>query len=99
MAVVVRYRAKSERADENQNLIEKVFAQLAERRPQGFRYMAVRLEDGSFIHIVDENGEGGESLTDLPAFKAFVAEVGDRCVEPPAPIGGHIVGSYRFGPV
>jgi hypothetical protein len=37
-ATVVRYRVKPDRADENQRLIEAVFAELAEREPEGFTY-------------------------------------------------------------
>lgn len=43
---VVRYEGKADRADENQQLIEAVFAQLEEREPEGFTYKVFRLEDG-----------------------------------------------------
>ena len=45
-ATVVRYQAKPERADENQALVEKVFADLEARQPDGFTYKVFRLEDG-----------------------------------------------------
>ena len=52
-SIVVRYQAKPERADENQKLIEAVFAELDERQPEGFTYKVYRLEDGvSFVHVV-----------------------------------------------
>ena len=35
-ATVVRYQVKPGRADENQELIEAVFAELDEREPEGF---------------------------------------------------------------
>jgi hypothetical protein len=55
-ATVVRYQAKPERADENQTLVEKVFADLEARQPDGFTYKVFRLEDGvSFIHVVIEH--------------------------------------------
>ena len=55
-ATVVRYQAKPDRADENQQLIEAVFADLAAREPQGFTYQVFRLEDGvSFVHVVIEH--------------------------------------------
>jgi hypothetical protein len=96
MAVVVRYRTKPERADENQKLIENVFAQLAERQPRGFTYTALRLDDGtSFVHVVTETGADGDSLADMPAFKEFVADIADRCVEQPVPSGAAVVGAYR----
>ena len=96
-ATVVRYQAKADRADENQGLIEAVFADLAERRPKGFSYQVFRLEDGvSFVHVVteDDSVADRDSLQDVPAFQAFVAEIGDRCDVPPLVLGGQAVGAY-----
>jgi hypothetical protein len=98
MAVVVRYQAKPERADENQKLIEAVFADLEDRQPNGFTYKVFRLEDGvSFVHVVIEHDDVAEpdSLQDVPAFQAFVAEIGDRCDVPPLAMGATVVGGYR----
>jgi hypothetical protein len=95
---VVRYRAKADRADENQRLIEAVFAELDERQPEGFTYKVFRLDDGvSFIHVVIEHDdvEHPDSLQDVPAFRAFVAGVGDRCDIPPVAMGAAVVGGYR----
>ena len=65
--IVVRYQAKPERADENQRLIEAVFAELNEHEPEGFTYKVFRLEDGvSFIHVVIEHDvDEPESLQDI----------------------------------
>jgi hypothetical protein len=98
MAVVVRYQAKPERADENQKLIEAVFAELDERQPNGFTYKVFRLEDGvSFVHVVIEHDdvEKPDSLQDVPAFQAFVANIGERCEVPPLAMGATVVGGYR----
>jgi len=99
--VVVRYETKPDRADENQRLVEKVYAELAERRPDNFRYVTFRLEDGvTFIHMVVEN-EGGSnptSLTDIAAFQEFQRDVADRCVVQPVAAGATVVGSHRFLP-
>jgi hypothetical protein len=96
-AVVVRYQTKPERADENQKLVEAVFAELDERRPEGFTYKAFRLEDGvSFVHVVIEHDvEHPNSLQDVPAFQAFVSGIADRCDVQPAPSGATVVGTYR----
>jgi hypothetical protein len=95
-AIVVRYQAKPDRADENQQLIEAVFADLDERQPKGFSYRAFRLDDGvSFIHIVIEHDvEESDSLQDVPAFMAFVADIADRCDVPPVASGATVVGGY-----
>lgn len=94
---VVRYQAKPERAEENQRLIEAVFAELAERQPRGFTYQAFRLDDGvSFIHAATEHDAGpSDSLADVPAFQAFVKDIADRCDVPPAATGATDIG--RFG--
>jgi hypothetical protein len=96
-ATVVRYQAKSDRADENQQLIEAVFADLEARQPEGFTYKVFRLEDGvSFVHVVIEHDIANpESLQAVPAFQAFVAHIADRCDVPPLAMGATVVGGYR----
>ena len=96
-AIVVRYQAKPERADENQHLIEAVFAELEARQPEGFTYKVFRLEDGvSFVHVVIEHDvDEPDSLQAVPAFQAFVADIADRCDIPPVAMGATIVGGYR----
>src|SRR5258708_4730049 len=93
MAVVVRYQAKPDRADENQKLIEAVFADLDKRQPEGFTYRVSRLEDGvSFVHVVIEHDDvkTRDSLGDGPAFKAFTADIADRCDVPPLAMGATV---------
>jgi hypothetical protein len=97
-ATVVRYQAKADRADENQGLIEKVFADLDARQPDGFTYKVFRLEDGvSFVRVVIEHDDvtNPDSLQDVPAFQAFVAGIADRCDVAPLAMGATIVGGYR----
>jgi|SRR4051812_43965836 len=94
---VVRYQAKPERADENQQLVEAVFAELDDRQPNGFTYKVFRLEDGvSFIHVVVEHDvDDPDSLQAVPAFQAFVADIADRCDVPPVAKGATVVGGFR----
>jgi hypothetical protein len=96
--VVVRYKTKPERAEENQRLIEKVFAELDELGATGFAYASLRLEDGvSFVHVVvEEDGEGSVSLAEVPAFRAFTADIADRCDEPPVAMAATVVGAHRI---
>ena len=96
-ATVVRYQAKPQRADENQKLIEAVFAELEEREPNGFTYKVFRLEDCiSFVHVVIEHDvDNPDSLQAVPAFQAFVADIADRCDVAPVAMGATIVGGYR----
>jgi hypothetical protein len=96
--VVVRYQTKPDRAAENQKLIEAVFADLEAREPEGFTYKVFRLADGvSFIHVMIEHDdvEKPDSLQDVPAFQAFLADIADRCDVPPAASGATIVGGFR----
>ena len=75
---VIRYRTKPEAADENQRLIEKVFAELAETRPGGLSYTSHRLDDGvTFVHVVS-----GDGLPELAAFQDFQRGLADRMEAP-----------------
>ena len=96
-AIVVRYQVKPDRAAENQQLIEAVFADLDEREPEGFTYKVFRLEDGvSFLHVVIEHDvDEPDSLQAVPAFQAFVAGIADRCEVLPIATGATVVGGYR----
>jgi hypothetical protein len=70
---VVRYQAKPDRANENQQLIQAVFTELERRQPQGFTYRVFRFEDGvNFMHVVIEHDvQNPESLQDIPAFQTL----------------------------
>lgn len=94
--VVVRYRAKPDRADENQALVEAVFAELNETDPGGVRYATLRLADGTFVHVADSDVEPNP-LGSVAAFARFQQDIGDRC-EPghgPHVEEATVVGSYR----
>ena len=96
--IMVRYKVKSDRVAENEGLIAKVFEQLQREKPQGLRYASFKSSDGvSFIHIVSlESLDGGNPLVELAAFKAFTAQIKERCDEPPVATELSEVGSYRF---
>lgn len=95
--MLVRYRTKAEKAEENAGLIENVFQELRAKSPTGIRYLALRLGDGSFLHLVATEGdEGGSPLTALPAFRAFQSGIKERCAEPPQAGDVTIVGNYRM---
>ena len=96
--IMVRYKVKSERAAENESLIVKVFEQLDREKPPGMRYASFKLNDGvSFVHIVSlEAADGSNPLGALQAFKAFTAQIRERCDEPPVPEVLTEVGSYRL---
>jgi hypothetical protein len=95
--VVVRYRPKADRADENQRLVEAVFAELDAADPGGVRYATLRLADGTFIHIADVEADPNP-LGDIGAFARFQEGIAERCEpgEGPNPQAATVVGSYRF---
>ena len=94
---VIRYKAKPEAADRNAELVKAVFAELQAAQSQGVRYLTLRLEDDSFVHIVETSAEDGSSaIPKLKAFQEFQNGIRDRCVEPPAPRNATIVGNYRM---
>jgi len=93
---VVRYQTKPDRADENQRLIEKVFAELAESAPEGLRYTSFRLVDGvTFVHVSHvTTADGSNPLTQTAAFREFTSAIADRCDVPPVALEATVVGSY-----
>jgi hypothetical protein len=91
-AAVITYQTKPEAADENQALIEKVFAQLHDERLPDVRYQTFRLADGvSFIHVVQGDST---ALTNLSAFAAFQEGIADRLVAPPQRTEATPIGAY-----
>jgi hypothetical protein len=94
--VIVRYQTRADAAEENQRLVERVFAELAADDPGGLRYATFRLADGvSFVHVAIVEGEPGP-LPKSAAFAEFQRGLGDRVTGPPVPADATLVGSYRF---
>ncbi len=95
---VVRYKAKSDSAEENQKLAELVYAELAATAPKDLRYTTLRLDDGvTFIHIASiETADGSNPLGQIDAFTAFGSEIASRCEEPPVAMQATVVGAYEL---
>ena len=94
---LIRYKAKPEAADRNAELVAAVFAELKAAKPESVRYLTLRLDDESFVHLVETTAEDGTSaLPKLAAFQAFQSGIRERCAEPPMPLGATIVGNYRM---
>jgi hypothetical protein len=95
---MVRYKVRSDRADENVALVKAVYEELGRERPEGLRYATFRLRDGvSFMHVVVETDQPGRILNEVAAFRAFSAQIADRCDEPPVATEITLVGSYGIG--
>src|SRR5262245_61175286 len=96
--MMIRYKVKADRAAENERYIEAVFEALERERPEGLRYGSFKLADGvSFVHLVSvEAADGVNPLATLPAFKAFTAQIAERCEEAPVAVELKEVGAYRL---
>jgi hypothetical protein len=94
--VIVRYTTRPEAANENQHLIERVYAELASADPGGLRYATFRLADGvSFVHIGVVEGDTNP-LDRTAAFAEFTRDIDQRSLEPPLATHATLVGAYRF---
>jgi hypothetical protein len=94
---LIRYKAKPEMAEKNAELVSAVFAELKAASPDGVRYLTLRLEDDTFIHMVETAAADGSSpIPKLTAFQAFQDGIRDRCAEPPLVRSAVIVGNYRM---
>jgi hypothetical protein len=95
---VIHYRTHPAAADENERLIRAVFAELAQERPEGLHYVAMRLDDGvSFLHVALLDGDDNP-LTASAAFGKFQSGIQDRCAEGPTAADAAVIGSYGLLP-
>jgi hypothetical protein len=97
MTRLISYRTKPEAAAGNAELVTAVFAELKDVKPAGLRYLTLRLDDDTFVHLVAADAaEGTSALTQLAAFQTFQHGVRERCAEPPLVREATIVGNYRM---
>jgi hypothetical protein len=96
--MIVQYTVKPDEVARNEELVRDVYAELDRERPEGLRYMTLRLDDGlSFIHVVSvETADGSNPLPQLPAFQRFLDNIGDRLTAGPTTSDLTEIGSYRF---
>lgn len=94
---VVRYQVKPDRLAEHEQLARRVYEELEALAPPGFRYATLRLDDGvSFVHIAETEPGVQAPLPQLEAFRAFTADIADRCDVPPDNRQAEVIGSYRL---
>jgi hypothetical protein len=92
-AVVVRYRVRPDAVAENEQLVQAVFAELAQKKPAGLRYRTVRVDECTFVHVALLDGDTNP-LDEIEAFATFTASIGERCEEGPTASRGELVGSF-----
>jgi hypothetical protein len=96
--VMVRYRVKPERVEENEDLVRAVYDELRRSEPAGLRYATFKLDDGvSFVHLaLTESENGGSPLSKLKAFQEFQKDIEDRTDEGPVVTELDLIGSFRL---
>jgi hypothetical protein len=95
---MVVYKTKPEHNAENEHLLEAVFAELQAKKPEGVRYVAAKLPDDTYVHLVfTDTPDGAPSpLSQLDAFRAYQADVRTRLQAPPTTGDATIIGDYRM---
>jgi hypothetical protein len=93
---LIRYKTKPDMADTNAALIAAVFAELKAAGPEGVRYLSLRLEDDTFVHLVEADADSAGAIPALAAFRLFQSGIRERCIEQPQAGGATIVGNYRM---
>jgi hypothetical protein len=96
--VMVRYKVKPERVEENEDLVRAVYDEIHRTEPAGLRYATFKLDDGvSFVHLAVTEGEHGESpLSKVEAFQEFQKDINERTDEGPVVTRLDEIGSYRL---
>ena len=95
---IVRYTAKPERADENEQLSRAVFDELRVKTPPGVAYALCRAGD-EFVHLfINFDADESEPVTGLPSFKVFENDALSRWLAPPVAtrLSVNVVESYGF---
>jgi hypothetical protein len=94
---VIHYKTKPEMTDKNAELVAAIFAELKATEPDDVRYLTLRLEDNTFIHVVETTtAEDSSPIPKLKAFHAFQSELRNRCTELPVRNSAVVVGNYRM---
>jgi hypothetical protein len=93
---MIRYKTKPEASDRNAELVSAVFAELKATGPADVRYLTLRLDDDTFVHLVETKEEGSSAISTLAAFQTFQNGIRDRCAEPPLVRQATIIGNYRM---
>jgi L-rhamnose mutarotase len=94
--VLVQYKLKPDKVEENERYVREVFEELKREGTEGIRYATFKKEDGvSFVHIASIEAEENP-LPKTAAFQRFQENIRDRCEEPPVAVSLDEIGSYRL---
>ena len=94
--VMVRYKVKPDRVEENEELVRAVYHELRRTEPAGLRYATFKLKDGvSFIHLAFTD-EKRSLRSNVRAFQEFQKNLGDRTDEGPVVSELDQIDSFRL---
>ena len=95
---LIRYKTKPGMGDKNAELIAAVFDELKAANPEGLRYLSLRLEDDSFVHIRRErDGRRQQRVAETGRLQGVPErDPGALRRAAGAPRGGSVVGNYRM---
>ena len=80
---LVRYTTKPQATAENETLSRAVFKELDRNQPRNTAY-AMGRSGNDFVHLFVNSADIADGqLVDLPSFKAFLKDIGERYVAPP----------------
>ncbi len=93
---MVRYTIKAHKVADNERLVQAIFDELADVRPAGLHYAAVKLADGrTFVHLIAHDAASGRPPGGrLDSLRAFHAGLRERCEEAPAREEVTLLGAY-----
>ena len=97
--VMVTYKVKPERVQENEELVKAVYEGLRQHNDPAIHYATFKLDDGqTFVHIAAFASQDKRPiLTESESFKAFQQNLGARCEVPPSPQKLTRIDSFNFG--
>lgn len=99
ISVLVTYKVKAERVEENERLVRAVYEELAAAGHDDVHYATFKQADGqTFVHLAAfPSPEAQQKLGKLSAFQEFQRDLPDRCEVPPAPVPIQEIGSWNLG--
>lgn len=96
--VIVTYTVKADRVAENEDLVQAVYDQLRQIADPDVHYATFKKADGcTFVHVAFFSSEEKQKvLSDSSAFRAFQADLLQRCEVPPKSEPVMPIDSYNF---
>jgi hypothetical protein len=92
---LVTYTVKPGREQENAALVRAVFEELAQTRPEGFRYAVFYLPDSrQFIHLYTDEGSA-TGVQGMASFQAFIAGAKEIHEQPATVTQPELIGDYQ----